>query len=107
MQTPIFDVNTMLNDLALFDQSVVNSAANMKMNFDMQTAGISQSFTTLFQSFDETAAISAANFKLAFCYSLCSHDFRTGKKQLSGTDIQPMAEKRFSREQLVVFYYTV
>ena len=81
MQTPIFDVNTMLNDLALFDQSVVN--------FDMQTAGISQSFTTLFQSFDETAAISAANFKLAFCYSLCSHDFRTGKKQLSGTDIQP------------------
>lgn len=48
MQAPIFDVNTMLNDLALFDQAVVKSAANMEINFDIQTAGISHSFTTLF-----------------------------------------------------------
>lgn len=66
MQTSFFDVNSMLNDLALFDQAVVNSAANMKVNFDAQTAGLSQSFATVFQSFDEAAAVSAENLNLVF-----------------------------------------
>lgn len=31
MQTSFFDINSMLNDLALFDQAAVNSAAVIKV----------------------------------------------------------------------------
>lgn len=66
MQTSAIDVKTMTNELALFDQAVSASAANMKANFDMQIAGISQTFAATFQAIDATIAISAANFNLAF-----------------------------------------
>ena len=66
MQTSAIDVKTMTNELALFDQAVSASAANMKANFDMQIAGISQTFAATFQAIDATIAISAANFNLSF-----------------------------------------
>lgn len=66
MQTSTIDVKTMTNELALFDQAVSASAANMKANFDMQIAGISQTFAATFQAIDATIAISAANFNLSF-----------------------------------------
>ena len=66
MQTSAIDVKAMTNELALFDQAVSASAANMKANFDMQIAGISQTFAATFQAIDATIAISAANFNLAF-----------------------------------------
>ena len=40
MQTSAFDINTMLK--AVFDQAITASTANMKVNFDVQIAGISQ-----------------------------------------------------------------
>ena len=66
MQTSAIDYKTMTNELALFDQAVSASAANMKANFDMQIAGISQTFAATFQAIDATIAISAANFNLSF-----------------------------------------
>lgn len=66
MQTSAIDVKAMTNELTLFDQAVSASAANMKANFDMQIAGISQTFAATFQAIDATIAISAANFNLAF-----------------------------------------
>lgn len=66
MQTSAIDVKAMTNELALFDQAVSASAANMKANFDMQIAGISQTFAATFQAIDATIAISAANFNLSF-----------------------------------------
>lgn len=66
MQTSAIDVKTMTNELTLFDQAVSASAANMKANFDMQIAGISQTYAATFQAIDATIAISAANFNLSF-----------------------------------------
>lgn len=62
MQTSAIDVNTMINGSTSFDQAVSASAANMKATFDMQIAGISQTFAATFQAIDATIAISAANF---------------------------------------------
>ena len=42
MQTSAFDINTMLKDIAVGDQAITASTANMKVNFDVQIAGISQ-----------------------------------------------------------------
>ena len=66
MQTSAIDVNTMINELTLFDQAVSASAANMKATFDMQIAGISQTFAATFQAIDATIVTSAANFNLSF-----------------------------------------
>lgn len=66
MQTSAIDVNSIINELALFDQAVSASAANMKTNFDIQIAGISQSFATTFQAIDAIIATSATNFNLTF-----------------------------------------
>ena len=66
MQTSAFDINTMLNDVAVFDQAISASAANMKINFDIQIAGISESFVSTFQAMDTTIAASAMNFNLSF-----------------------------------------
>ena len=41
MQTSAFDINTMLKDIAVFDQAITASTANMKVNFDVHIAGIS------------------------------------------------------------------
>ena len=62
MQTSAIDVNTMINELTLFNQAVSASAANMKATFDMQIAGISQTFAATFQAIDATIVTSAANF---------------------------------------------
>lgn len=66
MQTSAIDVNTMINELTLFNQAVSASAANMKATFDMQIAGISQTFAATFQAIDATIVTSAANFNLSF-----------------------------------------
>ena len=62
MQTSAINVKTMTNELTLFDQAVSASAANTKANFDMQIAGISQTYAATFQAIDATIAISAAHF---------------------------------------------
>ena len=62
MQTSAINVKTMTNELTLFDQAVSASAANTKANFDMQIAGITQTYAATFQAIDATIAISAANF---------------------------------------------
>lgn len=61
MQTSAIDVNTMINGSTLFDQAVSAPAANMKATFDMQIAGISQTFAATFQAIDATIATGAAN----------------------------------------------
>ena len=66
MQTSAINVSTTINELTLFDQAVSASAANMKATFDMQIAGISQTFAATFQAIDATIATSAANCNLSF-----------------------------------------
>ena len=48
METSVFDVNTLLNSVAVFEQALVSSAAKMKANFDAQIAGIAQSLAATF-----------------------------------------------------------
>lgn len=55
MQTSAINVSNTINELTLFDQAVSASAANMKATFDMQIAGISQTFAATFQAIDATA----------------------------------------------------
>lgn len=66
MQKSAFDINTIINDISLFDQAISASAANMKTIFDIQIAGISQTFVSTFQAIDATIATSAINFNLSF-----------------------------------------
>lgn len=61
MQTSAINVNTMINELTLFDQAVSASAANMKATFDMQIAGISQTYAATFQAIDAAIVTGAAN----------------------------------------------
>lgn len=61
MQTSAINVSTTINELTLFDQAVSASAANMKATFDMQIAGISQTFAATFQAIDAAIVTSAAN----------------------------------------------
>lgn len=61
MQTSAINVSTMINGSTSFDQAVSASAANMKANFDMQIAGISQTYAATFQAIDATIATGAAN----------------------------------------------
>ena len=69
MQTSAFDINTMLKDIAVFDQAITASTANMKVNFDVQIAGISQSFNATFAAIDvatlNSSLLLSANFTAA------------------------------------------
>ena len=48
METSVFDVKTLLNNVAVFNQAITSSAASMKANFDAQIAGIAQSLAATF-----------------------------------------------------------
>lgn len=61
MQTSAINVSTTINELTLFDQAVSASAANMKATFDMQIAGISQTYAATFQAIDAAIVTGAAN----------------------------------------------
>lgn len=66
MEKSAFNINTIINDISLFDQAISASATNMKTNFDIQIAGIAQTFASTFQAIDATIATSAINFNLSF-----------------------------------------
>ena len=80
MEASVVDVNTLLNHLAVFNQSITSSAANMKASFDAQIAGISKSFEAAFQAADAMTANSAANFRQVLARLICLWRVRMGKR---------------------------
>ena len=71
-----FDIGVMTASLSEFDQAAAASAANLKSNFDVQLAGISESFA-------QTATVTATEFDNRFI--ICKHNcFHTNNVYRNG-----------------------